>query len=68
LARRCAQNDDVSSKRPQPGDQLVFADGERKGKIIAAADVQVGGPQLYAFPIEPKSRLCAKARASTKSC
>jgi len=52
-----AQNDDVSSKRPQPGDQLVFADGERKGKIIAAADVQVGGPQLYAFPIEPKSQV-----------
>ena len=52
-----AQNADVSSIRPQPGDQLVFADGERKGKVISAADLQVGAPQVYAFPIDPTSQV-----------
>jgi rieske iron-sulfur protein len=56
VPRTSAQNAEVSRIRPQPGDQLVFADEERKGKVISAADLQVG-PQVYAFPIDPTSRV-----------
>lgn len=50
-----AQSADPASARPQPGDQLVFADGERQGKLIAAADLTPGGPQIFAFPLDPAS-------------
>jgi len=52
-----AQNVDLRSVRPQPGDQLVFADGERRGEIISAADLQPGGPQVQAFPVDPATKL-----------
>ena len=39
-----AQNVDASSIRPQPGDHVVFADGERHGNIISVADLPLGGP------------------------
>jgi len=52
-----AQDAGQSSARPQPGDQLVFADGARKGEIISLADVPPGGPQINAFALEPKARL-----------
>src|SRR5258706_12598510 len=52
-----AQGTDQSSARPQPGDQLVFADGTRKGEIISVADIQPGGPQVPAFALEPRSKL-----------
>ena len=52
-----AQNVDASSIRPQPGDRLVFADGERHGNIISVADLPLGGPQVNAFPADPVSRL-----------
>jgi Rieske Fe-S protein len=52
--RADAQDVDLKSIRPQPGDQLVFADGERRGAIISAADIQPGGPQVNAFPVDPR--------------
>jgi len=52
-----AQDADQSSARPQPGDQLVFADGTRKGEIISVADIQPGSPQVNAFALEPKTKL-----------
>ena len=52
-----AQDVDLRSMRPRPGDQLVFADGTRKGEIISVADIQPGGPQVPAFALEPRSKL-----------
>jgi rieske iron-sulfur protein len=52
-----AQNVDARNARPQPGDQLVFADGTRKGEIISVADIQLGSPQVYAFALEPGAKL-----------
>jgi len=52
-----AQNVDPRGMRPQPGDQLVFADGTRNGEIISVNDVQPGGPQVNAFAFEPRSKL-----------
>jgi rieske iron-sulfur protein len=52
-----AQGAEQSSLRPQPGDQLVFADGARKGEIISIADVQPGGPQVNAFALDPAAKV-----------
>jgi len=52
-----AQAPDQSSARPQPGDQLVFAEGTRQGEIIAVADIRPGGPQVNAFALEPRNKL-----------
>jgi rieske iron-sulfur protein len=42
--------------RPQPGDILVFATGERKGQPIAPNDVKVGMPTM-AFAMDPASKV-----------
>ncbi len=52
-----AADDDARSLRPQPGDQLVFSEGERHGAVISAADIQIDRPQLHALPLDPRSGL-----------
>ena len=52
-----AQGVELRSVRPQPGDQLVFADGKRKGEIISVADIEPGGPQVQAFALESRSKV-----------
>jgi Rieske Fe-S protein len=55
--RALAQDAGPAGARPQAGDQLVFADGRRKGEVIAVADVAPGGPQVNAFACDPRSKL-----------
>jgi rieske iron-sulfur protein len=43
--------------RPQAGDRFVFATGERKGNLIAPADLPSGGPPVTAYPMDPHSRI-----------
>lgn len=50
-----AEEGEARSIRPQPGDHLVFADGERKGTVISGADVKLDAPQLHALPLDPRS-------------
>jgi rieske iron-sulfur protein len=52
-----AQNVDPRGMRPQPGDRLVFADGERQGNVVSAADLQSAGSQVLAFPSDAASRV-----------
>ena len=46
-----------SEERPQPGDLFVFAEGDREGETIAPGDVPEGGPQVPAWPMDPKTRV-----------
>lgn len=39
--------------RAQPGDQLVFKSGDRKGEVIAFADVVAGAKPLVGYPYDP---------------
>ena len=48
---------DPKDARPQDGDRLVFADGERTGQVITSADLPLGGPRVMAFPMAPATRL-----------
>ncbi len=43
--------------RPQAGDRLAFATGERAGQAIAASDVTLGAAPISAWPMEAATRL-----------
>ena len=43
--------------RPQPGDRLVFSDGERAGQSLSPADLALGTAPISAWPMEPGARL-----------
>jgi rieske iron-sulfur protein len=47
---------DAASMPPQVGDQLVFLAGDKKGQAIRAEDLAVGGPQVQAWPFDPKTK------------
>ena len=57
FAHVAAAQDDGRSARPQEGDLLAFADGDREGQVIAPGDLPLGGPRAMAFPLDPRSRL-----------
>lgn len=48
---------DPRRQRPQPGDQFVFAGGERKRAVVTVADLPAGGPPVTVFPIDPATRV-----------
>ena len=52
-----AQESVPHQTRPQEGDRFVFATGERKGNLIAPADLPSGGPSVTAYPMDPHSRI-----------
>jgi rieske iron-sulfur protein len=52
-----AAADDPKIARPQSGDRLVFAFGDRAGQIIKPEDLPLGGPQQLAYPIDPESKV-----------
>jgi len=43
--------------RPKPGDLFVFAEGDRDGEVITPADIPAGGPQVQAWPMDPKTKV-----------
>jgi Rieske Fe-S protein len=47
--------DDPTTLAPQPGDQFAFLTGEKNGQVVKADDLPLGGPQVQAYPIDPKS-------------
>src|SRR5262245_39412591 len=51
-----AAADDSKIARPQTGDRLVFAFGDRTGQIIKPEDLPLGGPQQLAFPMDPETK------------
>lgn len=60
-AERAAADDDPTKARPQAGDVLVYMKGERKGEVVAAEDVPLGGPQVLAYPMDPATNTVRKA-------
>ena len=45
-----ARKKDPRRSRLAPGDQLVFAFGDREGQAIKPEDIQLGAPPEYAYP------------------
>ena len=46
---------DATSMRPQPGDNLVFMIGDKEGKTITPADLEVGAKPSLAYPKDPST-------------
>jgi rieske iron-sulfur protein len=42
--------------RPDKGDLLVYASGDKAREVIALADLPVGGPPVMAWPMDPASK------------
>ena len=56
LCASSSAQSDLRSRRPQTGDGLVFASGERKGQPVRASDVQADARPIIAYPWEPGSK------------
>ena len=52
-----ARGDPERAKPPAPGDHFVFVMGDRAGETIAPHDIPLGGPQLPAWPRDPKAEM-----------
>src|SRR5436309_16107000 len=52
-----AQGSDPKTARPQPGDLLVFASGDKIGTVITLENLPLGGPPVTAYPMDPKTRM-----------
>jgi Rieske Fe-S protein len=52
-----AQGADPRAQRPQAGDHVVFAAGDRAGKAISVGDLEAGKPPVTAYPMDPGSRV-----------
>ena len=51
--RAAVAADEPAKMRPQPGDVLVFAQGERKGQPIVAGDLPLADAPTLAYPKDP---------------
>jgi Rieske Fe-S protein len=45
--------DDEAAKPLAPDDRFVFLTGPKKGQVVRAEDLALGGPQVQAYPIAP---------------
>lgn len=52
-----AADDDAAKMRPQPGDVLVYAQGESKGQPVKPDDLAVGKDPKLAYPMDPAANL-----------
>jgi rieske iron-sulfur protein len=50
-----------AEERPQPGDLLVYAEGDNEGKTVSPTDIPLGGPQLLVWPMDPKTEVVRNA-------
>ncbi len=55
-----AATDDPTKMRAQPGDQLIFKSGARKGEAISVSDVECGARPLVAYPYDPVNDIARK--------
>ncbi|MGY3034486.1 rieske iron-sulfur protein [Bradyrhizobium sp. USDA 4354] len=58
---RAGEDPPGSDVRPQKGDLLVFSEGDQEGKLVTAADLQVGGPPVHAWPKDPNTSVVRSA-------
>jgi rieske iron-sulfur protein len=53
IPARAEDQPDETEKPPQPGDHLVFLTGPKKDQPARADDLELGGPQMQAYPADP---------------
>ncbi len=53
VAPAVARAAEPNERRPKAGDILVHSQGPKKGRPVEVADLNLGGPSLLAFPMDP---------------
>jgi rieske iron-sulfur protein len=48
-----AAEEGEAAKPPTPDDRFVFLTGPKKGQVVRAEDLALGGPQVQVYPIAP---------------
>jgi len=48
-----AAEEGEAAKPPAPDDRFAFLTGPKKGQVVRAEDLALGGPQVQAFPMAP---------------
>jgi Rieske Fe-S protein len=48
-----AAEEGEGAKPPAPGDRFIFLTGPKKGQVVRAEDLALGGPQMQAYPMAP---------------
>jgi Rieske Fe-S protein len=57
-----AAEEGEAAKPPAPDDRFVFLTGPKKGQVVRAEDVALGGPQVQAFPMAPDGTVRSDTR------
>lgn len=55
IGAAAAATDDPAKARPQAGDEFVYFSGDKKGQVVLAEDLPLGGPQVVVYPKDPKT-------------
>ena len=51
-----------AAKPPRPEDRFVFLTGPKKGQVVRAEDLALGGPQAQAYPMAPDGTVRSDTR------
>jgi Rieske Fe-S protein len=57
-----AAEDGEAAKPPAPDDRFAFFAGPKKGQVIRAEDLALGGPQEQAYPMAPDGTVRSESR------
>jgi rieske iron-sulfur protein len=57
-----AAEEGEAAKPPAPDDRFVFLTGPKKGQLVRAEDLALGGPQVQAFPMAPDGTVRSDSR------
>lgn len=57
-----AEEEGEAAKQPAPDDRFVFLTGPKKGQVIRAEDLELGGPQVQAYPMAPDGTVRSDSR------
>ena len=60
LARAAEEGE--AAKPPAPDDRFVFLTGPKKGQVVRADDLALGGPQVQAYPMAPDGTVRSDSR------
>jgi Rieske Fe-S protein len=57
-----AAEEGEAAKPPTPDDRFVFLTGPKKGQVVRAEDLALGGPQVQVYPIAPDGTVRSDTR------
>jgi rieske iron-sulfur protein len=57
-----AAEEGEAAKPPAPDDRFVFLTGPKKGQVVRAEDLALGGPQVQAYPMAPDGTVRSDSR------